>query len=185
MEVDQVDMAGVRIRYRLCTAEFSIAVSAVYQLLLLDPQRGCFILSELREWERSHRLTDTWAANTPRWASLGDLGWEDCGDQEIFLSSCGLSPPPPAAPPQQSPPPPPPRRETQTPCPAPPPPPPPPPPPATHPTKKAPDAEPQVLGIGQQLVVGPGTRSWTWEGGGGEAAAAAKAARGTPLFGGG
>ena len=44
------DVAGVRIRYRLRTANFSIALSALYQLLLLNPQQGCFILSGLREW---------------------------------------------------------------------------------------------------------------------------------------
>ena len=49
----------------LQTAEFTIALSALYQLLLLNPQRGCSILSGLREWERSWRLMDTWAANTP------------------------------------------------------------------------------------------------------------------------
>ena len=65
MEVNLADAAGVRIRYRLGTAEFSIALSALYQLLLLDPHRGCAILSGLQEWERSCRLMDTWAANTP------------------------------------------------------------------------------------------------------------------------
>ena len=68
------NVVGVRIRYRVGTAEFSIVVSAVYQLLLLNPQRGGSILSGLWEWERSHRLTDAWAANTPCWASLGELG---------------------------------------------------------------------------------------------------------------
>ena len=64
VEVNPADVAVVRIRYKLGTAEFSIALSALYQLLLLNPQRGCSILSRLREWEHSHRLTDTWAANT-------------------------------------------------------------------------------------------------------------------------
>ena len=53
MEVNPADVAGVRIRYKLVTAEFSIALSALYQLLLLNPQRGCAIVSGLREWERS------------------------------------------------------------------------------------------------------------------------------------
>ena len=57
----------------------------------------------LREWERSRRLTDTWAANTPCWASLGELGWEGCADEEIVLSSCGLSPPTPGSPRSTSP----------------------------------------------------------------------------------
>ena len=65
VEVNPADVAGVRIWYKLGTAEFSIAVSAPYHLLLLSPQRGCAILSGLREWERSRRLMDTWAANTP------------------------------------------------------------------------------------------------------------------------
>ena len=83
---------GGRIRYKLGTAEFSIALSAVYQLLLLNPQRGCAILSGLREWERSRRLKDTWAANTPCWAALGELGWEGCSDKDILMSSCGMNP---------------------------------------------------------------------------------------------
>ena len=58
------DVAGDRIRYRLQTAEYTIALSARYQLLLLNPQGGCSILSGLREWERSRHLMDTWAANT-------------------------------------------------------------------------------------------------------------------------
>ena len=62
--MNPADVAGVQIRYRLGTAEFSIALSALYQLLLLNPQWGCSIMSGLREWERSSRLTDTWAANT-------------------------------------------------------------------------------------------------------------------------
>ena len=82
-------------------------------------------MSGLRLWEWYRLLTDTWAANTPCWASLGELGWEGCTDEEVLLSSCGLSPPAPAAPaapPQQSPPP-----------------------PQTHPNQKAPHAEAQVL----------------------------------------
>ena len=65
VEVNPADVAGVRIRYKLGTADFSIALSPLYQLLLLNRQRGCAILSGLREWGRSRRLTDTWAANTP------------------------------------------------------------------------------------------------------------------------
>ena len=37
MEVNPAVVAGVRIRYRLGTAEFSIALFVVYQLLLLNP----------------------------------------------------------------------------------------------------------------------------------------------------
>ena len=74
MEVNPADVAGVHIRYRLGTAEFIIALSAVYELLLLNPQRGCCMLSGLWEWERSRCLTDTWAANAPCWASLSELG---------------------------------------------------------------------------------------------------------------
>ena len=73
VEVNPADVAGVRIRYKLGTAEFSIALSAPYQLLLLNPQRGCAILSWLREWECSRRLTDTWAANTPCCAAVGEF----------------------------------------------------------------------------------------------------------------
>ena len=73
VEVNPADVAGVRIRYRLGTAELSIALSAVYQLLLLNPQRGCCILSGLGEWEPSRHLTDTWAASTPCWAMR--LSW--------------------------------------------------------------------------------------------------------------
>ena len=90
--MNAADVAGVRIQYRLGTVEFTITLSALYQLLLLDPQRGRAILAGLQEWERSRRLTDTWAANTPCWASLGELWWEGCADDEILLSSCGLSP---------------------------------------------------------------------------------------------
>ena len=77
MEVNPAGVAGVRIRYKLGTAELSIALSALYQLLLLNPQRGCGILFGLRDWERSRRLTDTWAANTPcgrAWGSWGRRG---------------------------------------------------------------------------------------------------------------
>ena len=103
VEVNPSDVAGVRIRYKLGTAEFNIALSALYQLLLLNPKRGCTILSGLREWERSRRLTDTWAANTRCWASMGELGWEGCADEEILLSSCGLNHPNPASPRSASP----------------------------------------------------------------------------------
>ena len=65
---------------------------------------------------------DTWAGNKPCWASLGELGWEGCADEEVPLSSCGLNPPTPASPRIASPAKPPPPRETQTPCRAPPPP---------------------------------------------------------------
>ena len=98
VEVNPADVAGVRIQYKLGTAEFSIALSALYQLLLLNPQRGCAILSGLREWERSRRLTDTWAANTPCLVALGELGWEGCSDEDILMSSCGMNPPTPASP---------------------------------------------------------------------------------------
>ena len=92
VEVNPGGVSGVRIRYRLGDAEFRIALSALYQLLLLNPQRGCSILSGLREWEPSCRLEDLWAANTPCWASVGELGCEGCADDGILLSSCGLSP---------------------------------------------------------------------------------------------
>ena len=103
VEVNPAEVAGVRIRYKLGTAEFSIALSALYELLLLNPQLGCAILSGLREWEHSCRLTDTWAANTPYWASQGELGWEGCSDEDILLSSCGVNPPNPASPRSASP----------------------------------------------------------------------------------
>ena len=103
VEVNPADVAGVRIRYKLGTAEFSIALSALYQLLLLNPQRGCAILSGLRECERSRRLTDTWAANTPCWAALGELGWEGRSDEDILMSSCGMTPPTAASPRSASP----------------------------------------------------------------------------------
>ena len=103
VEVNPADVAGVRIRYKLGTAEFSIALSALYQLLLLNPQRGCAIVSGLRERERSRRLTDTWAANTPCWAAQGELGWEGCSDEDILMSGCGMNPPTPASPRSASP----------------------------------------------------------------------------------
>ena len=116
---------GVRIPYKLGTAEFNIALSAPYQLLLLNPQRGCAILSGLREWERFRRLTNTSAANTPYCASPRELGWDGCADKEILLSSCGLNSPTSGSPRSASPAKPlPPCRETGTPCRAPPPPPP-------------------------------------------------------------
>ena len=95
MKGNPADVAMVRIRYRLGTAEFSIALSALHHLLLLNPQQGFAILSGPGEWECARRLTKTWAANTPCWASLGELGWEGCADEEIVLSKCGLSPPTP------------------------------------------------------------------------------------------
>ena len=98
VEMNPADVAGVRIRYKLGTAEFSIALSALHQLLLLNPQRGCAILSGLREWERSRRLTNTWAANTPCGAALGELGWEGCSDKDILMSSCGMNPLTPVSP---------------------------------------------------------------------------------------
>ena len=36
--------------------------------------------------------------NTSCSASLGELGWESCADDEMLLSSCGLSPPNPRSP---------------------------------------------------------------------------------------
>ena len=130
MEVNPADVAGVRICYRLGTAEFSIALPALNQLLLLNPQWGCSIVSGLREWERSRRLTDTWAANTPCWASLGELGWDGCASKDILLSSCGLSP---LRPRSISPAKPPPPAEKPQPLAL-----PPPPPPKTRPTQKSP-----------------------------------------------
>ena len=88
------------------------------------------------------------------------------------MSSCGLSLPtrqPAQHLPSKAPPP---RRETQTPC----------PPPPTHATQKAPPFEAQVVPIGQQLILRPGTPPWTWLGDEGEATPAAKAAPRTPLF---
>ena len=105
---------------------------------------------------------------------MGELGWEGCADEEILLFSCGLSLPSPGSPhttAQVKPPPP--RRETRTPCIA---------PLQTHPTKKTPLAQAKVLQIGQQLIVGPGSPPWTWEGGEGEAAAVAKAACRPPFL---
>ena len=65
-EVNLPDVVRVCIRYRVQSAEYTIALSALYQLLLLNLnlQRGCSISSGFREWERSRRLTDTWAAKT-------------------------------------------------------------------------------------------------------------------------
>ena len=99
VEVNPADVAGIHFRYKLDTAQLSIALSALYQLLLLNPQRGCAILSGLREWERSRRLTDTWAANTPCWAALWKLRWEGCSDEDILMSSCGMNHPHPGQPP--------------------------------------------------------------------------------------
>ena len=52
---------------------------------------------------------------------MGELGWEGCADEEILLSSCGLSPPTPGSPRSTSPakPPPPPRNPNPLPCPLP------------------------------------------------------------------
>ena len=114
----------------------------------------CSILSRLRERERSRRLTDTWAANTPCWVGLGELGWKGCADEEILLFSCGLSPPPPPeCLPSKAPPP---RANKPKPQALPPPPP-------TQQTEKLPHPQAQVLRIQQQLIVGPGTPPWTWE----------------------
>ena len=103
METNPADVAGVRIRYGLQSAKYTLALSSL-QLLLSNVQRGCSILSGLRAWEWSPRPTDTWASNTPCWASLCELGWEGCANEEIMVFSCGLTTPePPAAPPQQPP----------------------------------------------------------------------------------
>ena len=166
VEVNPADVAGVRIRYKLGTAEFSIALSALYQLLLLNPQRGCAILSGVRDWERSRRLADTWAAHTPCLAALEEFGWEGCSDEDILMSSRGMNPPTPASPRSASPAKPAPAEKPKPPAVAPP---------------QTPDA--RVLRIGQQLVVGRGTLLSPWEGDG--EAGAAKVARGAPLFGGG
>ena len=103
VEVNPVNIAGVHIRYRLGTAEFSISLSAPYQLLLLNVPRGCLILSGVQEWERFRHLTDTWAANMPHCASL--MSW--AGRAVRMTRSCclvvGGVPAPPAAPPHQSP----------------------------------------------------------------------------------
>ena len=172
MEVNPADVAGVLIWYKLGTAEFSIALSALYQLLLLNPQRGSAILSGLREWERSRRLT-RWAANNPCWAALGELGWEGCSDEDIVMSSCGMNPPSPASSRSASPAKPAPAEKPKPPAAA---------PPQTPAKQEAPTGA-QVLRIGQQLVVGPGTSPSPWEGEG--EAGAAKAARGAALLGGG
>ena len=173
VEVNPADVAGVRIRYKLGTADLSIALAALYQLLLLNPQRGCAILSGLREWERFRHLTDTWAANTPLWAARGELGCQGCSDEDIPMSSPGMNPPTPAGPCSAS---------LAKPAPAdkpklraaPPP---------QTPAKQEAPTDAEVLRIGQHLVVGRGTRPSPWEGEG--EAGAAKAARGAPLFVGG
>ena len=147
----------------------------MYQFLVLEPQRRCYTLSGLGEWEGSRCLTETSAANAPCMASLDHLGWEGCAVEEILLSTCGLSPPPP---PQRLP--------GKAPPPADKPKPPAlPPPPPTHQTQQALHAQAQVLRIKQHLIVGPGDSLCLWEEGEGLAAAAAKAVRGALLFGGG
>ena len=40
VEVNLADVAGVRIRYKLGTAQFRITLSALYQVLLLNPSGG-------------------------------------------------------------------------------------------------------------------------------------------------
>ena len=106
---------------------------------------------------------------------MEEFGWEGCSDEDILLSSCGMNPPTPANPRSASPAKPAPGKKPKPPAVA---------PLRTLATQKDPPTEAQVLRIGQQLVVGPGTPLSPWEGEG-EAAAAAKAARGAPLFGGG
>ena len=100
--LDPGDVVG---GYRVQFAKHTIALSALYELLLLNPQRGCSILCGLREWERSRQFTDTWVANSPWWASLGELQWKGCAHVEIRLSSCGLMPPSPRSPSLAKPPP--------------------------------------------------------------------------------
>ena len=82
-------------------------------------------------------------------------------------------PPHPGQPPQRLPSKARPRRETQTPCRG----------PLQTPAKQEAPTGTQVLRIGQQLIVGPGTPPSPWEGEG--EAGVAKAAREAPLFGGG
>ena len=51
VEVVLADAAGVCIRYWLQSAEYTIALSTLYQLLLPNPQRGCSILSGVERVE--------------------------------------------------------------------------------------------------------------------------------------
>ena len=96
-----------------------MALSALYELLLLHPQQGCSILAGLRESERSRRLTDTGAATTSCGAGPDELGWQGRAHEEILVSSYGLTPHPNPRSPLPASPPPPQRRQHQTtpPCP--------------------------------------------------------------------
>ena len=176
MEVNPADVAGVRIWYKLGTAEFGIAQSALYHLLLLNPQRGCAILSGLREWERTRRGADMWAANNPYRAALGELGWEGCSDEDILMSSSGMNPPHPGQPPPRLPSKARPRRETQIPLPWPPP----------KPRKARSPPNRGANPSNQAATSRRRTRhSPVPMGRGGGSSPAAKAAQGAPLFGGG
>ena len=107
VEVKPADVTGVRIRYKLGAAELNIALSALYQLVVPNPSGGAQSCpgcgNGRREWERSRRRRDAWAANTPCWAALGELGWEGCSDEDNLMSSCGMNPPSPASPRSASP----------------------------------------------------------------------------------
>ena len=96
VEPDPADVAGVRIRYRLWSPKYTIAVFALWCSILI-------------KWQGPRRLTDTSAVNRSCYAGLGALRWEGSADEEIVLFSCALTHPAPKRPhplPSKAPPPP-------------------------------------------------------------------------------
>ena len=160
---------GGRIRYKLGTAEFSIALSALYQLLLLDPKQGCAIPVRAAGVGALPPPDGHVGGQHPLLGGPGGVGVGGVfgrGHPDVQLRD---EPPHPGQPPQRRPSKARPRRETQTPC--------------RGPPRTAAKQEAPPVRMGQQLVIGPGTPPSPWEGEG--EAGAAKAARGAPLFGGG
>ena len=98
MEVNPADIAGVRIRYQLGGSEFSNPPVRRVPTAAAQPPTGV---------RHAVRAAGVGALPPPNghvggeYALLGEpggLGWEICADEEILLSSCGLSPPTPGNP---------------------------------------------------------------------------------------
>ena len=145
VEVNPADVAAVRIRYRGWAPPSSASpCQSCTSCCSATPNGDAPSCPGCESGSAFHRLRDTWAGNTPCLASLGELGWEGCADEEILLFSCGLSPPTPGSARSTSPATPPPAEKPKPPYLA--------PSPQTHATQKAPPSEAQVLRIGKQLL---------------------------------
>ena len=97
--MNPADVTQVCIRYRLGTPSSASRCPPLCTSCSSSTRNGVLYPARTAGVEKNfRRLTDTWAANPPCLASLGELGWEGCAHEEILLSSCWLSPLAPAAP---------------------------------------------------------------------------------------